>query len=483
MDKKVDELIALVDELTQLPKETEWVEFKQNFSRPEDIGVDLSALSNSATLCEKEKGYLVFGITDDGHKVVGTKFRPTRRKIKGQELESWLANNLDPSMNFFIHEFEYKPGIVVVIFEIDPAAGFPVNFQKNSYIRVGSYNKPLSSQRGKEKALWARLSGKSFEDGIAVHGASADDVLRILDYPTIFRRLSIPLPSDKDQIIAKLIEERLIVSSRGKYNITNLGAILFASDLSSCGSLARKAIRIVTYKGKDKLTPLREQKGNRGYAVGIDGIIQYVMNATPAHEVIEGAVRREVPSYPELAIREVIVNALIHQDFTVTGTGPMIEIYDHRIEVSNSGAPLVDVERIIDHAPRSRNERLAGVMARMGICDERGSGADKVVIQCELQQLPAPNFQKQGEFTRVVLFTHRSLRDMTKDDKIRATYYHAVVRYLGDGYMTNQSLRERFGIAKENYPTASGIIRISQDAGLIKLRDPATATKYVPFWV
>jgi ATP-dependent DNA helicase RecG len=482
MDREIGELVALVDELTALPKETEWVEFKVNKAIPEDIGKYLSALSNSATLHQKEKGYLAFGIEDGTHNVVGTTFKPRQRKVKGQELESWLANNLDPSMNFVIHEFEYKPGVPVVIFEIDCAAGFPVAFMKTAHIRVGSYTKPLNSHRGKEKALWAKLSGKSFEDGIAVHGATADDVLEILDYPTIFRSLGTPLPANKDDIIQRLVDERLIVRSRGRYNITNLGAILFAADIRKCGALARKALRVIVYEGKDKLTPMREQKGSKGYAVGIDGVVRFIMNMTPAHEIIEGAVRRSVPSYPEVAIREVVVNALIHQDFTITGTGPMVEIYENRIEVSNPGAPLVDIRHIVDGAPRSRNETLAGLMSRMGICDERGSGADRIVIQCELRQLPAPIFKRQDDSTRVSLFTYRTLRDMTKEDKIRATYYHAVVKHLEGSYMTNQSLRERFGIAKENYPTASNIIKLAQDAKAIKLRDQETATKYVPYW-
>jgi predicted HTH transcriptional regulator len=479
----IDDRKILLDELAQQSKETEWVEFKVNNSNPEEIGCNISALSNSATLCEKEKGYLVYGVENESYKIVGTNFNPKTKKIGGEELENWLGVLLNPSINFNIHRFEYSPRIWVVIFEIDQAVGFPVSFKQRSYIRVGSYTKPLFEHRGKEKALWAKLEKKVFEKGIARAKLTEDQVLNLIDYPSIFKKLSLPLPSNKQRIVEKLVQEELITLARGKYSITNLGAILFANKLSEFSPLNRKAVRVIVYRGTDKLETLREIKGEKGYAVGIDGIVEFIKNVTPEKEVVEGATRRKITSYPEIAIRELVVNALIHQDFTISGAGPMIEIFDNRIEFSNPGAPLVDIQRIIDHSPRSRNEKLAGLMARMNICEERGSGADKVVISCELQQLPAPYFQKEeNDFTRVTIFTHRTLRDMSREDRIRATYFHAVIKHLSKGYMTNQSLRQRFGIAKENYPTASVIIRMSLESHLIKTRDQDSATKYVPFW-
>jgi predicted HTH transcriptional regulator len=478
-----EEKKALLDELVQQPKEAEWIEFKLNNSDPDEIGNNISALSNSATLCEKEKAYLVYGVEDKTQKIVGTNFDPDNKKIGSEELENWLGVLLNPSINFNIYRFEYSPNVWVVIFEIDQAIGYPVSFKKRSYIRVGSYTKPLFDHRGKEKALWAKLEKKVFEKGISRAKLTEDQVLDLIDYPNIFKKLSLSLPSNKQQIIEKLIQEEIIVLSRGKYNITNLGAILFSNKLSEFTPLGRKAVRVILYRGANKMETLRETKIDKGYAVGIDNIVEFIKNVTPEREVIEGTTRRKITSYPEIAIRELVVNALIHQDFTISGAGPMIEIFDNRIEFSNPGAPLVDIQRIIDHSPRSRNEKLAGLMARMNICEERGSGADKVVISCELQQLPAPYFQKEeNDFTRVTIFTHRILRDMSREDRIRATYFHAVIKYLSKGYMTNQSLRQRFGIADENYPTASIIIRMSLEAHLIKTRDQDSATKYVPFW-
>lgn len=85
--------------------------------------------------------------------------------------------------------------------------------------------------------------------------------------------------------------------------------------------------------------------------------------------------------YPELSIRELVANALIHQDFSQTGNSVMIEIYSNRLEVTNPGEPLVDTDRFLDTPPKSRNEILASFMRRINICEERGSGIDKIVLK------------------------------------------------------------------------------------------------------
>ena len=90
------------------------------------------------------------------------------------------------------------------------------------------------------------------------------------------------------------------------------------------------------------------------------------------------ALRKEVKMYPELAVRE-LKQCNYNQDFYETGMGPMVEIFDDRIEITNPGKPLISTLRLIDHSPKSRNERLASFMRRIGICEERGSGIDKVI--------------------------------------------------------------------------------------------------------
>ncbi len=478
-------LNGLVTELRKLPAETGWVEFKENNSNPEDIGEYLSALSNTAALYGKASGYVVWGVKDGTHEVVGTTFQPTLTKKGNEDIESWLVRLLNPRLHFRFYEVTHE-GRPVVVLEIPRAHGKPVQFQGVEFIRVGSYRQKLKDHPQIEKELWRIFDTTTFEEAVALERVDADELLSLLDYPSYFDLLDQPLPSDRAKILARLEEGRMIAPNQaGKWDITNLGAILFAKNLNSFKTLSRKAVRVVVYEGKGRLKTIREQVGRKGYASGFERLIEFVNALLPRNEIIGKALRKDVSMYPEPAIRELIPNALIHQDFSITGSGPMIEIFADRMEITNPGLPLINTQRFLDTPPRSRNETLASFMRRVGICEERGSGVDKVVFQTEFYQLPAPIFETAGDSTRAVLFAHKELREMDRADRSRACYLHACLRYVERNPMTNSSLRERFGIAEKNSSMASRIIREAMGDGLVKPYDPEQGkkyAKYLPFW-
>lgn len=186
-----------------------------------------------------------------------------------------------------------------------------------------------------------------------------------------------------------------------------------------------------------------------------------------------------------MAVRELVANAIIHQDFSLRGTGPMIEIFSDRMEITNPGIPLVQVERFIDSPPRSRNEALASFLRRVGVCEERGSGFDKVVSQTEFYQLPAPIIDVTDEHTRVILFSHKPFSEMDREERARACYLHACLKYVTRDFMTNATLRSRFGMDDKQISIASRIIKDTVEVGKVKPKDPDTAPKhmkYIPYW-
>ena len=214
-------------------------------------------------------------------------------------------------------------------------------------------------------------------------------------------------------------------------------------------------------------------------------MIKYINDLLPTNEIMGQALRDTVNMYPEIAIRELVANAIIHQDFEQSGTGPMVEIFSDRIEISNPGQPLITPNRFIDEC-QSRNEDLAGIMRRFRICEERGSGMDKVVANIEIFQLPAYDAMIQEKHTKVVLYAYQKFADMDKQDRIRACYQHACLKYVMNEKMTNTTLRERFNIADENAAMVSRIIKDTAQAGLIKEEDPENNSrkfvKYIPIW-
>ncbi|MFA4910362.1 MAG: ATP-binding protein [Desulfobacteria bacterium] len=480
-----DYLTGLVRELCKLPQETEWVEFKVNEAEPQEIGEYLSALANSAALVGKAFAYLIWGVADGDHAIVGTRFSPQSTKVGNEELENWLLHLLKPKITFRFFDVKVD-GVPVVLLEIDRAFRHPVQFQRNEFIRVGSYKKRLKDFPEKERALWRIFDRTPFEDEIATERVRDEEVLRLLDYPAYFDLLKLPLPENREGILNALADDCLICRcSAGGWDITNIGAILFAKRLKDFQKLARKAMRVILYRGNSRVETIKEQVGTRGYASGFEGLIGFINGLLPSNEVIGQALRKTVPMYPEPAVRELVVNALIHQDFYVTGSGPMVEIFENRMEISNPGTPLVDTQRFVDTPPKSRNEALASLLRRMGICEERGSGWDKVVFQTELYQLPAPLPLASDDHTQVVMFAPRPLIKMDRADRIRAVYFHACLRYVNREYTTNSSIRERFGIEAQNIATASRLIREAVEAGVILPYDPVAAPKlmrYAPAW-
>ena len=250
--------------------------------------------------------------------------------------------------------------------------------------------------------------------------------------------------------------------------------------------LGRKAMRVVQYEGTGRFNSLRDQTSEVGYAVGLDRIVEYIMTLVPSRNVIEGAIRRAVTKFPEIAVRELVANALIHQDFTVTGAGPLVAIFDDRIEITNPGAPLVDTNRFVDAPPKSRNEALSARMRRFGFCEEEGTGIDKVVAEVEKAQLPAPLFEEApGDFTRVILYAHKPLAEMDRSERVRACYHHASLRRVNNRPVNNASIRERFGISRKNSFQASRLLREAVEAGVIVVRNPDAGRRirsYLPYW-
>lgn len=478
------ELHKIIDRLLKLPKECEWAEFKLNFKHEDEIGKYISALSNGACLQNEPFGYLVFGIDDKSLQVVGTTFRPKLHKVGNEELENWLLQRTSPRIEVLIFETIYN-NCLISLFQIQAAQSQPTCFSHGDFVRVGSITRSLKEFPEKEKKIWTKAPKHAFEKGIAMNVESSAEIISLLDTQCYFDLLKIAYPSTREAVIEKFASEKFIKKTASGFAITNLGALLFAKNIQDFDSVKRKSVRVILYESKNKLKAIKEHEGKYGYAVGFEGMIKYINDLLPTNEIMGQAFRDTVNMYPEIAIRELVANAIIHQDFEEKGTGPVVEIYADRIEISNPGVPLITPNRFIDEC-QSRNEDLAGIMRRFRICEERGSGMDKVVANIEIFQLPAYDAIIQEKHTKVVLYAYQKFADMDKQDRIRACYQHACLKYVMNEKMTNTTLRERFKIADENAAMVSRIIKDTAQAGFIKEEDPDNNSrkfvKYIPVW-
>ncbi len=381
-----------------------------------------------------------------------------------------------------IEEVNHSDGRVLV-FHIPPRPRGTAYHLDGAYLmRSGEDLVPMSEDQ--LRRIFAEGEPDWLEEP-SIQGIDGQRVVDLLDTQTFFELLKLPFPTDRAGVLDRLVRERLIDDHGSHYSIRRLGALLLARRIADFPDIARRAPRVVVYTGTSKLETKLDQFWVDGYAVGFKTLIHFIMAQLPQNEVIEDALRKEVKLAPEIAIRELAANALIHQDFRISGVSVMIEIYSDRVEVSNPGEPVVPVERFID-GYQSRNERLADLMRRMGICEEKSSGIDKVIHAAEIYQLPAPDFRSGHRRTIVVLFGPKDLEDMDRDDRIRACYQHCVLKWVIGDRMTNQSLRERFHLPENKSAIISQIIAAAIEVKVIKPDEKVGSSRkfarYLPFW-
>lgn len=466
--------------LIPLPQEINELDWKVDISEKGNrMARHLSAFSNYSG-----GGFLVFGVSDDGGKV-GVEKDQCNEIVK--KIGNIARDGVEPQITID-HVLVETDEVPILFVRIPEASSRPVHIRSmniyESYTRSAGQTRKMSKQ---EVALIiSNSTNLTFETKLATNILNVQNILSKLDFVSYFDLSKKPIPKDNQSIVDILASERLVKKAEGGYYITNLGAILFAKNLDEFKDLQRRVPRVIVYEGKGRIRRIKEVDGKKGYAAGFVNLIEYINMLLPSNEIIKEALRKEVKVYPELAVRELVANALIHQDFDVTGSGPTIEIFEDRLEIRNPGRPLIKIERFIDNPPRSRNEELVSLMRRLHICEESGTGIDKVVFECEFYQLPAPLFTVNEEHLVATLFSPRPLTKMAKEDRERACYLHACLKFVSSDFMTNETIRKRFNIPDRSYTIASKIINEALEAKVIKPQNPTSKSKkharYVPFW-
>ncbi len=432
-------------------------------------------------------GYLVFGV-DSAGTPVGVDEKTVETTVN--QLANLGRAGLEPPVALD-HAMEDYESVRLLFVHVPESAVKPVHLRgkglEDAFIRSGGTTRKASRQEigtlmlNSRTPRWEELHASVLLPDV--------EFATWLSVEPIYKMLERPAPATPEETLAWMAGERFIAREpAGGGYITNLGAISAARKLVDFPDLSRKAVRVVVYEGMNKATTKQEQEGTKGYAVSFQGLLQFVMSLLPQSEVIEQALRRKRTVYPEIALREIIANALIHQDFSITGAGPLIEIFDDRIEVSNPGGllPSKRLDRLIGTQPESRNEQLARAFRRYKICEERGSGLLKAGLQIELYGLPPIDFAAGPNHFKVTLFTPRTFAQMSARERLEACYQHAVLKHYSDSAMTNKSLRERLKMSEKQRSMVSVLIQEAIDKKLVKAADPNNTSRkfaeYVPIW-
>lgn len=470
--------------LNPIPQELNELDWKEEIS-PDKVKLSrhLSAFAN-----QPGGGFMVFGIEDKPNRLVGVNQQTAENIV--QRLGNLCRDSLNPVVTID-HAIENYQDVPLLFVHIRESAVKPVHLKtgtmEDAYIRSGGSTRKASRQE--IGGLMLNSKTPQFEELHASKLKPAPEILDILDYRTIYKLLGKPVSQSNDEVLQWMKDEKMIDEVDGAgYYITNFGALAAAQNLNDFDGLSRKSIRLIKYKGINKLEAEKEFPGSKGYAIGFEGLIAFIKAMLPSSEIIKNALREETTVYPEIAIRELVANALIHQDFSIRGSGPMIEIFADRIEISNPGKllPSKKIDRLIRTTPESRNEILAAAFRRYNICEERGSGFEKAVAAIELYGLPPLKFEELENSFRVTLYCPKTFAELTPMERIEACYQHSIIKYYSSGGMTNTSLRERFKMHEKQRPQVSLVIKEALAQGKIKPKDPNNIStkfaEYIPVW-
>ncbi|WCM25242.1 putative DNA binding domain-containing protein [Sphingomonas sp. QA11] len=474
----------LVESLCALPQETGWVEFKENKFNEDSVGQYVSSLANSAMFDGKDAAYLIFGVRDDDHTIVGTRVDLLGEKVGSESFLLWLNKYLDPHITINTESVDID-GKNVQILCIDPGYRQPVKFKKIPYIRVSSSQQPLSNYPERERALWQITSRYSFETSTLKDHLTFSEIEKAFALDVLLNRIGKKTLSRKMKVDYLTISGLIKSDLQGKFEVSSLLAIASAREFREFPSLENKGSRVIAYKGTNKLNALADKESHKGHLVTFVGFLEHVMNHIPSVEEMQHGVRKKIYAIPEISIREFLANALVHQDFTDATSKPVVEVFKDRVRISNPGLPLVSVDRFIDTPSKSRNPRFARLMREAGFCEERGSGVDRAITEIEKAALPPPLIEEVEGSTVVTVFMPRRFANMSQEERIRACFQHACLRHEQGDPMSNTTLRERFGLSQKQYPQVSIVIRDALAAGRIKPLSEDQGNRnarYVPFY-
>lgn len=385
------DLIALVDSLRACPTETEWLEFKRNHADPQEIGEYLSALANEASLGNQPRGYLLFGIDDTTHEVVGTRFDPYAAKAKGnQDLLPWLGALLQPNPGVEALAVDHAAGRVVML-AVGPARDRPITFKGTAYCRAGTSKTELSRHPEKERALWTRGSDWSAE---LCDRASLPD----LDPEAIAKareQFVVKHPSQAAEVHGwddRTFLNKARVLRQGA--VTNTAVLLLGR--SESATLLAPAVARLSWVLKDAANrELDYEHIGPPFLLAGDRLLKRIRNlivrALPSGTLFP----QEITQYDPWVVREALHNAIAHQDYRRQGRITVVEFPD-RVLVTNVGDFLPgDVETVIrQDAPQAiyRNPFLADAMVELNLIDTQGGGIKRMFETQRRRSFPLPDY-------------------------------------------------------------------------------------------
>lgn len=464
--------VGLVGRLMALPRETRQVEFK---AARNQYSHDRAA-EYCAALANEGGGHLVLGVTDrTPRRACGTQaFR------NPQELERKLYEKL--GLRVEVDELTIDGSRVVLVSVGARPAGRPVGLNGRYLMRQGESLVDMTPDH--LQAIFAEPEPAPL-DAVQISDLRPGDVVELLDTDAFFSKAKDPPAADLAGRCRALAASGVLNDDAGAFGITGLGAVLFARRMADFPRIGDRRLRFIHYGGTTRTSARRDVITDRGYALEFEPLLEMVAAWLPVEERISSPRRESVPVYHGTTLRELVANAIVHQDFRAQPALIAIELYEDRIEVTNAGTPLIDPRRFaVDTRPR--NLPLSLMMRDLGMCESRGSGIQRALEQNEAIGAADPSFHTGSGLTKAVLIGKHDFMTMSGAERSWAIFMHACRMWAGHRPMSNASFRQRYALADRRSSLVSIHFQHAMDEGLIVPQDSESSSKryarYVPFY-
>jgi predicted HTH transcriptional regulator len=366
------------------------LEFKENCRPLERIVRTAVAFANTAG------GTIVIGVKDKTKEVVGV----ADPLVDEERLANAFADGIRPLLvpDVQIHAWRKLHLIVVMVpHAVGPYYVRSEGAQSGVYVRLGSTNRPAGPEL---LAELHRLARNTFFDEQPCLETSWDDI-DVRAVSELFAAVSRPLTPPKQRSLG-------LVVSQGARELPSIGAVLlFGKNRERLFPSA--TIRCARFLGKDTARFLDQIEIDDYLPKAVDSVVTFIERHTRQGIEIGRVQRRDVPEYPVEAVREAVINAIVHADYSIGGAGTKVAIFDDRIEITNPGLlPFgLTLEAALAGVSRLRNRVIGRVFRELGLIEQWGSGLGRINATCRNAGLAAPRFEELGANFRVTLSGER----------------------------------------------------------------------------
>ena len=216
----------------------------------------------------------------------------------------------------------------------------------------------------------------------------------------------------------------LTMQHQAKEVVSNGAILLFANDHREYFPDA--CIRLGRFLGTDKTNVLDLVDLRDPISIALDQILKFIRRHTSTAATIAESKRKDIPQYPSAAVREAVINALVHTDYSIKGCSINIAIFDDRIEITNPGSlPFgLSMEAALSGISQLRNRVIGRVFRELDLIEQWGSGLGRIQSICLDQNIQAPKIEELGNFFRVTLY-HGKIKHINIED-----WQKLIIEYL-----------------------------------------------------